>query len=391
MESAIKTVEKYGTPLFIFDERVLAERIKSLRKRLPEEVDLCYAVKANTFVTACAAKYVERLEICSPGEYDICKKYGIGNRQTVISGVNKTEEYIKKVIADTVSNPAEGIFTAESVRQADMLEKAAGEAGKNLNVLLRLSSGNQFGMDEAELKAIVCRNREKYPHLCIKGIQYFSGTQKHSLKKDAREIAYVNEFMDRLYEETGFVCEELEYGTGFPVFYFQGESFDEDSFLKDFSELIRLSSLKRKTVLEIGRSIAAGCGSYASRVVDLKTVKGQNYAILDGGINQLVYYGQTMAMKHPYYKRFPEKKDGGEENWNLCGSLCTVNDILVKQLPIKKLEAGDIFIFKNTGAYSATEGIALFLSRQLPRVVRIKESGEAELVREAFETSVLNS
>ena len=34
-------------------------------------------------------------------------------------------------------------------------------------------------------------------------------------------------------------------------------------------------------VLELGRSIAADCGTYLTSVVDAKTTSGQNYAIID--------------------------------------------------------------------------------------------------------------
>lgn len=33
-----------------------------------------------------------------------------------------------------------------------------------------------------------------------------------------------------------------------------------------------------------------------------------------------------------------------EELWNICGSLCTVNDILAKQLPLSGLEQGSILL-----------------------------------------------
>ena len=51
----------------------------------------------------------------------------------------------------------------------------------------------------------------------------------------------------------------------------------------------------------MGRFIAASCGVFVSSVVDLKTNKEQNYCIIDGGINHINYYGQTMAMKIPAY------------------------------------------------------------------------------------------
>lgn len=394
---AREVFKEFGTPAFIFDERVLTERIKYLRRFLPQEVRLCYAVKANAFIVPCVSKMVDRLEVCSPGEYDICKKYGVPIAKMVISGINKTSEYIQRVVSDDLQENGAccAMYTVESIRHGQILEEAARKSGVMLSVLLRCSSGNQFGMDTADLIEFVKLQKEDRPHLFIKGIQYFSGTQRHSMKKNTGEIAKICRLMDELERGHGLRCEELEYGTGFPVYYFQGEDFDEEAFLKEFSEMISVVAGERKVTLEIGRSIAASCGSYATKVVDIKNVSRHNYAILDGGIHQLVYYGQTMAMRHPYYEVYHktggEPADGQIKEWNLCGSLCTTNDILVKQLPIAGLQEGDIFLFQNTGAYSVTEGIALFLSRQLPKVIMFKENGEVALVRDAVETSALNS
>ncbi len=47
---------------------------------------------------------------------------------------------------------------------------------------------------------------------------------------------------------------------------------------------------------------------YVSKVVDIKVHCEQQYCIIDGGINHINYYGQTMAMKIPAYAYL--KKDG---------------------------------------------------------------------------------
>ena len=125
-------------------------------------------------------------------------------------------------------------------------------------------------------------------------------------------------------------------------------------------------------------------------MVDLKQNKGQNYAILDGGMNHLVYFGQSMAMKLPHCRVYPPRPEG-EEIWNLCGALCTANDILVKQLPVKDLQIGDVFAFENTGAYCMTEGISLFLSRALPQVLLLEEGGVFRSVRPITPTYPFNT
>ena len=53
-------------------------------------------------------------------------------------------------------------FTAESLRQLQMIEECAANMGLFVRVLLRVTSGNQFGMDEALISEIV-ETRNRYP------------------------------------------------------------------------------------------------------------------------------------------------------------------------------------------------------------------------------------
>ena len=50
-----------------------------------------------------------------------------------------------------------------------------------------------------------------------------------------------------------------------------------------------------------------------------------------------------------------------DTDYTLCGSLCTVADVLVREVKLKKLELGDVLEFGHCGAYSVTEAPALFL------------------------------
>ena len=376
---------QYGTPLYVFDINVLRRRIAYLRNSLPG-VRLCFAVKANPFLLQELRGFADRFEVCSPGEAEICNRAHIPAAQQVISGVYKTPSVMEKMIAQG-NGPR--LFTVESVRQFRLLSGLAEQYRKPINVLLRLTSGNQFGMEEQEIVQLV-QEREEYPLVCIRGIQFFSGTQKTSLKRLRRELEAVDTFVCALQETCGFTVQELEFGPGFPVNYFQGQAFDEDAFLAGFSGLLAGLCGGARVTLELGRSIAASCGSYLTRVVDVKQNRGQNYAIVDGGMHQMVYYGQSMAMQHPQCRIYPPRS-GDAENWNLCGSLCTVNDILVKQLPVAGLKCGDVFAFGNTGAYCMTEGISLFLSRALPRIVLLRAEGAPLLVREALPTDRINT
>ena len=372
---------------YVFDAGVLRDRIRFLQTSLPAQVTLCYAVKANPFIVGEAARVLDKFEICSPGEAAVCKAANLPSEQMVISGVYKTPEYIESLVSDPGFG---GVFTVESMSQYRLLCGLSARYGRTVPVLLRLTNGSQFGINGAEIEEIL-RCRSANPGIRCLGIQYFSGTQKFSLKKIRREIGELDQFLIHLRDDLGFNAEQLEYGPGFPYPYFDGEEFDETAYLAEFSAMLGEMAFRTDITLELGRSIAASCGRYFTHIVDIKRNKGMNYAIVDGGMHHLVYFGQQMAMKRPKLSVIGKTGGDGETLWNICGSLCSMNDILVKQTPLPEIAPGDIICFENTGAYCMTEGIALFLTRDIPAVWLVREDGSADCIRGTFETSLLNT
>ena len=379
--------ESNETAFYVFDGKVLKERVEYIRSSLPANTALCYAVKANPFISKEIIDDVERFEICSPGEAEICFELGIPSDKMVISGIYKTPSFIEGLAADSSFN---GIFTAESLVQYRQLCQLSEKYKRKMRVLPRLTNDSQFGMNDTDIIDII-DNREKYPDLDIVGIQYFSGTQKTSLKKFKRELEHLDKFLSILKEEHGFEAKELEYGTGFPVSYFEGDDLDEAELFKGFSELLTDMTNKPDIILELGRSIAASCGRYYTHVVDIKTNKRQNYALIDGGMHHIVYFGQHMAMKQPFFSVVGKEITDSEKLWTICGSLCSMNDIVVKQVPLPDIAIGDLVCFENAGAYCMTEGISLLLSRDLPAVYIIDKENVLYKVRSTFETKALNT
>ena len=61
----------------------------------------------------------------------------------------------------------------------------------------------------------------------------------------------------------------------------------------------------------------------------------------------------------------------------------------MRSIPLGGLVPGDVLAFHNIGAYSVTEGPALFLSRDMPRIILASAQGE-RLVRDTIPSSKLN-
>ena len=388
-EELSAVVADYGTPAFVFDAGALERRIAACRDIVGETVGLCYAMKANPFFVRPAAHAADRLEVCSPGELDICKRAAIDPAKIVYSGVNKLPEDI----GDAIDYGC-GVLTAESLLHVRYINQVALEKGLVVDVLLRLNAGSQFGMSKEDLVSVV-DDLGAWPGIRVVGIHYFVGTQRKKLTHQIKELEKIEAFIDELASEHDFVVERLEYGPGLAVPYFMDDDFSDDlTPLKEMADVLKRVATKAELTIEMGRFFAAPCGAYVTRAMDMKSNKGTNYCILDGGMNHLTYFGQMMGMHVPQIanlSHLDRTVDAGNvAEWCLCGSLCTINDILTRAVELEDFRPGDVLAFFNVGAYSVTEGIHLFLSRTMPRIVVRYDDGSVALVRDFIETSTLN-
>ena len=384
--------EHTPTPAYVFDLDRMKEFVEKVQSCLGESAQLCYAMKANPFLTGPMMDVVPTFEVCSPGEFRICERVGVPMERIVLSGVYKNPEDIEYVLS---TYGGKGVYTVESLQHLQILNDTAVRLGMKITVLIRVTSGNQFGVDEADIRKIIS-DRTDYPGVEIEGLQFYSGTQKKDLSQMKTELEHLDEFIGELKSESGFEAQVLEYGPGFFVPYFKKDkSEDVENILSEFRALLESLNFNGKVVLEMGRFLAAACGYYVTSIVDMKVNKVQPYVIMDGGINHLNYYGQAMAMKQPYCTQLDtegnEKTGGEEESWNLCGALCTVSDVVVKRFPLHEPQLHDILVFERVGAYSVTEGIYLFLSRPLPRIYFWTEGEGLRMVRDGVHTDLLNS
>ena len=375
-----------ATPGYIFDLDLFRDRVKLVRRAFGEKVGLCFSIKANPFLLKYLPEEFDRIEVCSPGELSVCERIGADLSKIIFSGVNKTKKDVERAIDDGVD-----VLTVESRLHLQLIHETAQERGKTTSVLLRLTAGSQFGMDKAEVLDIIA-NREEYPHVRIVGIHFFSGTQKRKAAAIIKELDKLLVFFEEV-EQLGFRLQRLEYGTGLAVDYFTADAEDSEAARLDaISEKIREVGEKAELTIEMGRFFAAPCGYYVNKVIDTKTCEGIHYAILDGGLNQLKYDGQIQGMQIPNITHIPASAAECDElPWTLCGSLCTTADVLARNVAMKNLQIGDTLVFERTGAYSVSEGMALFLSRELPEVnVYSAEAGLIQL-RPLMDASCFNT
>lgn len=370
----------YGTPCYVFDLEALKERVKQIRAITENHYQLCYSIKANPFLIPTMIELVDKLEVCSPGELSICKSLHVPSNMIIYSGVNKEEKDIHEAIEYNC-----GVLTAESKKHVRLISEEAKNQNKTVSVLLRLNAGSQFGMSKEDLLEVL---DTKYSNIDIVGIHYFVGTQRKKIEKQIKELEMLKELFDEIKNEHHIELKQLEYGPGLSVSLFENDEYSDT--LKPLKEIHEeLCSFSHEVTIEMGRFFATYCGSYISKVVDLKSNKGVNYCLIDGGINHINYYGSMMGMNIPVTQHITEK-EVDEKDWCVCGSLCSTNDILIRKYE-KGLCEGDLIVFENIGAYSVTEGIYLFLSRTLPCIILRNKAYDYVVARPFQESSLLNA
>ena len=399
------------TPYYVFDTDEFAKRAAMIRAALDckggRRIPLCFSIKANPFLLHRLPEGLDHVEVCSPGELEICISLGVKPESIIYSGVMKEKCDIERAVSYGA-----GILTCESIRHATLISEVMFEGmpegaheaeftETKAQVILRLTSGNQFGMSLDDIEYIIS-HPDEFKGIAVMGIHYYSGTQK-SLRKINKDLEKIKSALTMLKDKYSFEPQLVEYGPGLCVEYFEEDWQEkEKQSLDEAAEVLREFAEEYPLGIEMGRFLAASCGKYYTQVKDLKSTGDANYAILDGGIHHLNYFGQRMAMQVPPIRVYGgevsenEEKPGVEltqmpdADYTLCGSLCTVADVLVREVKLKKLELGDILEFAHCGAYSVTEAPALFLSRQLPAIYAYSKECGYECLREHIPAAEIN-
>lgn len=349
---------KQNFPCYHFDAEVLIRNIQTMRERFEGRPEICYSVKSNPFMVKYAAEAAECVEVCSAGELQLCEEVGIAPSKIVVGGIYKSDEEL-----DYIARKQYHRISVESLRELDILARAAARYMVVQKVLLRLSSGNQFGMREDELLE-AADHPERYPYIRFCGIHYYSGTQKKKSSDIEKDLNFLRQVVERL----RLPNPQIEYGPGigFPALMEGSDWYN--SLCEEIEQFFVPFCKEYFVTLEMGRAVTSDIGCYITKIVDIREREKDLFYIVNGGIHHISYYGQVNGRCCPHI-RYLDEKNTGTTQVTICGELCTAHDIIAKKAVIPTGEIGDFLVFENVGAYSVTEARSLFLSHPLPAVL----------------------
>ncbi len=407
----VELARTHGTPLFVLDEATIRAAAKAytdtLSKAYPGPSLPLYACKAN--MNMGLVKLMEQcgmgLDVVSGGELYTAIQAGFPMERVLFNGNNKTAQELELAIHHEV-----GRISADNFQDLELIHKIAATKGKKVDVLLRITPGiechthdyiktghvdSKFGFDLSQLPVAIDRIVEEFREtIVLKGLHAHIGSQIFEVRpyEDLIEVM-MNIYYNIREQYNGLVLEDIDLGGGLGITYTgQDDPPAVPEAVTRIAEKLaayakRLNYPLPRLLMEPGRSLIATAGLTLYSVGSMKEVPGvRKYVAVDGGMGDNI----RPALYQAQYSALVANKIGVpvEETVSIVGKYCESGDILIKGLPVPRLENGDVLVVFGTGAYNYS--MASNYNRFPRPAVVLVGAGKAHVLvqRETYDTII---
>ena len=375
-----------STPFYAYDRKLLSERVALLRKHLPGELHLHYAMKANPMpaVVQHFVNLVDGIDVASVKEMMVALDAGLNPADISFAGPGKSDSEVSCAVAAGI------ILNLESERELESAITAGKRSGVIARVAIRVNpdfelkasgmkmggGAKQFGVDADRVPAMLKRIGEA--KLDFEGFHIFSGSQNLKAESIAETQANTFALAYRLAEYAPGPVKTLNIGGGFGIPYFPGDTpLDLATVGVKLAEQmpeVKARLPQTRVVIELGRYLVGEAGIYVCRVIDRKISRGRVFLVTDGGMHHHLAasgnFGQVIRKNYPL--AVGNRVQGGErETVSVVGPLCTPLDLLGDKSELARADIGDLIVVFQSGAYGLTASPTAFLSHPHPLEVLV--------------------
>lgn len=407
----VTLAKKYGTPLYLMDVAMIRERCRTFVKHFSTKkitTEVIYASKA--FLTIGMCQLIEEeglsLDVVSGGELYTAIKAGFPADKIYFHGNNKTVEELMMAINYRVHR-----IIVDNAFEFDLLNYLCGELDKTVEILLRINPGieahthdyiqtahndSKFGLSihSPELRTLIEEINNAY-FIRLKGFHYHIGSQILEVDSFVKATEVAFDFMAGLYEDTGFITEEMNLGGGFGVYYSDEDiPLDIPACLKAILDTaLRYKEVDTlippKLLIEPGRSIVANSGTTLYKVgATKKTYGGKHFVFVNGGMTD----NPRTALYNAVYQAVLANKVKHEikHTYTVAGKCCESGDVIIKSIELPLAEKNDTLAVFSTGAYNYS--MASNYNRLRKPAVVFVEGGQSTVIvkRETYEDLIRN-
>lgn len=357
---------RYGTPFYILNPDKYRHNINGFVnafKRKYDKVIAGYSFKTNYVPALCKIAKDEGCyaEVVSEMEYALAQKIGFKN--IIFNGPIKRPAILKQALEDGA------IINLDSEYEVDFVCQYKQEnpdkdvkVGMRININLTDENGNstiqcglrfgRFGFPDD----IIGKNIER---LRKEGIKIIS-LHGHTSTSDRAVLNYkiITQHMLAVCEK--YQLDDLMYfdiGGGYFGAAPEGMDLTGRPKYEDYADCVLGEALSNDwfnkqqptIVIEPGSSVVSNVFTYYTKVYQNKKVGKVNFVMVDGTVFDVKPTMHSNNLPHEVYRANDNKET------NVCdvvGSTCMEKDVMLKEVTMPKMEAGDYIQFRGVGAYT---------------------------------------
>lgn len=382
-QQILDVVERHATPFYLFDSQELKKSIDAFTQAIEGHLpsfEIYYAMKCNSnpLVLKLVINKGLGIDVSSGRELDLA--LNAGAKKIIFTGPGKTLDELDLA----VSHSDRVIINIDSWRELERLANLSKKHSCSITAGIRVFTKYhgrwaKFGIPVDQLPQFFLEAK-KYPQINLCGVQVHMSWNE-SASPYVKAVREISQQLSRLNAVQRQQIQFIDIGGGFlpqstdgnypwsqPLgrivkiandYYDQPTKFTHkyyitaglslEQFGREFAQAVNTylsPQIKATIFLEPGRIIANNALHIVLTVVD---VKNSQLAITDGGINMVGWeryldnYFPVINLTHP---------STTETEFQLCGPLCTPNDVWGQYCYAQQVKENDVIIIPNQGAYT---------------------------------------
>ena len=396
----VELAETFGTPLYVFDEQTLRARARRMMAAMSAAYPrsrVLFAGKASLSPAVVQILHQEGLglDVVSGGELYGGLLAGIPASEMTFHGNNKSPAELREAIDAGV-----GYIAIDNDLELARLSRLTIELGTRVPVLLRLNPGidvhthakiktgaidSKFGFPlwtgDAER---ACAIAAAEPGLDLSGFHVHLGSQLFDPDASKVAIQMLIKFGAEMRQRHGIEPRVISPGGGFGIAYADS---DEESVFEEWAMITGEATIQScaeyglplpELTVEPGLSIVGPAAVALYEVGAHRNITGvRHYVSVDGGMADNIrptLYGARYTAEIAN-----RAHEGPFETVTIAGKYCESGDVLITDIDLPALHAGDLLAMPSAGAY-ALPMASNYNATPRPAVVLVK-AGTATVIR----------
>ena len=264
-----------------------------------------------------------------------------------------------------------------------IINELAGKKGKVARVCFRINPNvgahthanittglaeNKFGIAMEDMELAI-REAQELPNIEFIGLHFHIGSQILEMGDFEALCGRVNELLERLAKQ-GISVENINVGGGLGIDYDNPDGAPVPNFkayFETYANGIKLAD-NQHLHFELGRAVVGQMGSLITRVLYVKKCHIKQFAIVDGGMSDLI----RPALYDAHHTIQNLSSDEAEETYDVVGPICESSDVFGKDEKLPACHRGDFIALRSAGAYGEIMA-SQYNCRKLPKGIMSDE------------------